>query len=95
MFRYAEAIAQAQSDLSKTTAAFDQAVFDAADFHRNPNSVTTGFSDKKLFADPRFKLGYALHAAGVNGSAAAAVAVRRACPVAAAPMAITPGASYY
>ena len=95
MFRYAEAIAQAQSDLSKTTAAFDQAVFDAADFHRNPHSVNNGFSDKKLFADPRFKLGYALHAAGVNGSAAAASAVQRACPVAATPFASTPGMAYY
>lgn len=87
---YAEAIAQAQSDLSKTTAAFDQAVFDAG-----KAVINNGFSDKKLFADPRFKLGYALHAAGVNSSAAAASAVQRACPTAPTPFASTPGVSYY
>lgn len=49
-----------------------------------------GFTDKQLFANKGFKLGFALRAAGVNGSAAAAAAVRAACPVAQAPYACGP-----
>jgi hypothetical protein len=54
---------------------------------RDPHAVTRGFTDAQLFANKGFKLGVALQRAGVHHTAAAAAAVRAACPVKPAPYA--------
>jgi len=90
---YYDAIQAAVADLSKTTAAAEA---HRADNRPDPDACRTGLayadggvpglSDERVFADVRFKLGFALRAAGLSGSVAAKAAVQRAV----GPMAVNP-----
>ncbi len=87
---YAAALAAVEADPRKPTAASEAwATFDPAAFARDPHAIVQGFTDHQLFANKGFKLGVALRAAGVHQSAAAAAAVKAACPVRPAPFAMS------
>ncbi len=81
---YADAISAASADPLKPTKA-TEAWTAEVNFDRGAFTSNVGFTDAKLFSDPRFKLGHALRDAGVHHSKASAAVIKAACPVARAP----------
>jgi hypothetical protein len=71
------------SNIEKPTASCLNAIFEPSDGHFRSNfqrGVMTGFTDEKLFSDPKFRLAYALHESGVASSAYSCAVVKRLIP---------------
>jgi len=82
---YYDAVNSVKSDINKTTVSRINDVYEPlsenglADFQQGIRKMT-GFTNEKIFSDPKFRLAHQLHESGVASSAYSCAVVKRLIP---------------